>query len=344
MYALHVKATAGTLIRTQPLDVTDFGPNFTQAVTPTTQNVNAGASVPYSVTYTPLGGMTDDITVSCGALPANVACTPVPAVVNPGKGYHSIVTLATTFGPPLAAANDTIAIIGTSAPVNVTRSTSVALSVKDFSVTANTATVATNLGVNISDTILVKGLNGFIGNIPLSCAIVGTPAGMGCTLSNVNPAATSTGTSVTATITSTAATTPFGSYTVQVTGTTLAGSHTGQFTVNIKDFALGIAPTTQQILATGSTVFADYILTATALNSFSSGVTLTCITPLPTGVTCGFGSTHTSSMTVVPTALGASVPFRIAVSSSVAPNEYDLNIRGASGALIRLQPVTLELQ
>jgi hypothetical protein len=98
---------------------------------------------------------------------------------------------------------------------------------------------------------VVKALNGLTGNIPLTCTVVGSPAGMGCTLSNPNPAATSTGTSVFATITSTAATTPAGNYAVQVTGTTAAGSHIGQFTVNIKDFALGITPPSQQIANTG---------------------------------------------------------------------------------------------
>jgi len=71
----------------------------------------------------------------------------------------------------------------------------------------------------------------------------GAPAGTNCTLSNVNPAASATGASVTATIISTPATTPFGTYTVQVTGTNSAQSKTASFTVNIKDFTLGAART-----------------------------------------------------------------------------------------------------
>jgi hypothetical protein len=344
VYNLNVKGTAGTLIHQQPIAVTLWGPNFTQAVAPATQNVVAGLSTQYTVTYTPLGGMTDDIAISCGALPANVACTPVPAVVNPGNGYQSIVTLATTFGPPLVAANSTVTISGNSAAIGVTRSTNVTLSVKDFSVTANTATVATNVGTNITDTILVKALNGFTGNVALGCVIVGAPVGTNCTLSNLNPAAISTGTSVTATITSTAATTPAGSYTVQVTGTTGAGSHMAPFTVNIKDFALNIAPDTQMITATGGTVFADYVLTASAVQGFNSSVSLTCATPLPTGVTCGFGSTRAATTTVIPTLAGLPVSFRITVTGSTAPNDYHLNIRGTAGTLIRLKPVELQLQ
>src|SRR5439155_25950517 len=68
VFALQVKGTAGTLIHQQPLSVTTGGMNFTQAVTPATQNVTAGSSTSYTVTYTPLGGITQDITVGCGAL------------------------------------------------------------------------------------------------------------------------------------------------------------------------------------------------------------------------------------------------------------------------------------
>src|SRR5207245_3549442 len=92
----------------------------------------------------------------------------------------------------------------------------------------------------ITDTILVKGINGFTGNVALVCDIVGAPAGMSCALSNVNPLASSTGTSVTATIASNASTTPFGTYTLQVTGTVSGQQKQASFTVNIKDFTLGL--------------------------------------------------------------------------------------------------------
>jgi hypothetical protein len=61
-------------------------------------------------------------------------------------------------------------------------------------------------------------------------------------------------------------------------------------------------------------------------------------------VTCGFGASHTSSLSVIPTGVGVVVPFRITVTGSAAPNTYELNIRGASGTLIRLEGVELQLQ
>src|SRR5882762_2490221 len=131
VFGLQVKGTSGTLTHQQPLSVTTGGMNFTQAVTPATQNVVAGSSTAYTVTYTPLGGMTLPIDVSCGALPLSVTCTPVPAQIIPGTtGLSSVVTLQTTFAST-PAANATVAISGVSGALNnLTRSTNVTLSVK----------------------------------------------------------------------------------------------------------------------------------------------------------------------------------------------------------------------
>ncbi|MFL6299857.1 MAG: hypothetical protein ACJ71N_04540, partial [Terriglobales bacterium] len=275
---LNIKGTAGTLIHQQPLTLTTGAPNFTQAVTPTTQSVTNGSAGAYTVVYTAIGGMTQDIAVGCGALPAGVTCTAVPAIVTPGTtpGNQSIVTLQTTFGAT-PGANATVVISGVSAALNnLTRSTNVTLAVKDFSVAANTATIATNVGLNITDTIVVKGLNGFTGIVALTCAIEGAPTGTNCTLSNVNPAASSTGTSVTATITSMAATTPQGAYTVQVTGTNSGHSKTASFTLNIKDFTLatGTGAITIPQPPPGQSSSLTVPITLTALNGFNSSASL----------------------------------------------------------------------
>ncbi len=291
VFSLQVKGTSGTLVHQKPLSVTTGGHNFTQAIAPLTQNVTAGSSAAYTVTYTPLGGMTEDIAVGCGALPLGVTCTPVPAIVTPNvtPGNQSIVTLQTTFGTT-PSANATVAISGVSAALNnLTRSSNVTLSVKDFTVTRNTATVATNVGSNITDTILVKGLNGFTGVVALTCAIEGTPAGTACNLSNLNPAASAAGTSVTATITSNAGTTPQGTYTVDITGTNSGQQKTASFTVQIKDFTLGLGTNAITIPQPppGQSSSVTVPITLTAENGFNSSTTLSCVGQ-PAGVTCAF--------------------------------------------------------
>ncbi|MFL6300401.1 MAG: beta-propeller fold lactonase family protein [Terriglobales bacterium] len=335
---ITVKATAGTLIRQQTLEVDLWGPNFTEAVTPTTQNVTAGSSsAPYNVTFTPLGGMNDDIAVSCTGVPVNVTCTPVPAVVNPGTGYSSAITLGTVAGT--AAANSTIAIVGTSSGISVTRFANIMLSVKNFSVTANTATVATNVGSNITDTILVKGLNGFTGNVALSCVIVGAPAGTNCTLSNVNPAATSTGASVTTTITSDPLQTPPGAYTVQVTGTSSGQQQMASFTVNIKEFALatGTGAITIPQPPPGQSSSLTIPVTLTALNSFNTSTSLGC-TGQPTGVTCAF-----SPASGIPTSGGLASTLTITGASTAVLGDYPITVKATAGTLIRTQPLAVHL-
>jgi hypothetical protein len=304
--------------------------------------VTSGSSAIYTVTYTPLGGMTQDITVGCGALPAGVICTPNPATVTPAITplNQSVVTLQTTFGIT-PAVNSIIAISGNSAAIGVTRSNNVTLSVKDFSVTPNLATVSTNVGTNISDTVVVKGLNGFTGNVALGCVIVDAPAGMGCNLSNLNPMATSTSTNVFATITSNPATTPAGSYIVRVTGTTGAGSHTAQFTVNTRDFTLGVSPASQSVAHTGGPL--NYTTTLTALNGFTSFATLSCVAPLPAGITCGFGPSNTTSFSVIPTTLGANANVRVSVANGVGVNSYLLTIRAVSGVITRTQQIIVNV-
>ena len=340
-YNIAVKGTAGTLIRQQTLAVHLWGHNFTQAVTPTTQNATAGASAAYTVVYTGLGGMTDDIAVGCGALPPGVTCTPVPATVTPGVTplNQSIVTLTTTSGTT-PAANATVAISGVSAALNnLTRSTNVTLSVKDFTVTANTATITSNVGSNITDTILVKGLNGFTGMVNLGCVIVGAPAGMGCTLSNLNPAASAAGTSVTATITSTVATTPFGAYTVQVTGTNSAQSKTASFTVNIKDFtlALGTGAITIPQPPPGQSSSVTIPVTLTAENGFNTSTALAC-TGQPAGVTCAF-----APASLVPTIGGINSTLTLTGASTAIASDYNIVVKGTAGTLIRQQTLAVHL-
>ena len=263
----------------------------------------------------------------------NVTCTPVPAIVDPRhRGYqldrhprYGFRTLRLRTPPSRS--------LGTSPEIGVTRSTNVTLSVKDFTVTANTATVATNVGSNITDTILVKGLNGFTGNVALGCVIVGAPAGTNCTLSNLNPAASAAGTSVTATITSTAATTPFGTYTVQVMGTNSLQSKTASFTVNIKDFAL--ATGTGAIIIprppAGQSSSLTVPVTLTAENNFNTSTSLSC-TGQPAGITCAF-----TPASGIPTIAGLHSTLTVTSTSTVLTNTYHLQVKATAGALIRQQ-------
>jgi 6-phosphogluconolactonase (cycloisomerase 2 family) len=179
----------------------------------------------------------------------------------------------------------------------------------------------------------VKGLNGFTGTVALDCAIVEAHPGMACNLSNANPAATSTGTSVTATITSSAATTPTGSYTVQVTGTTSAGAHPAlPFTVNVKGIINAVSPLVQSVQSAGSQ--ANFTVTTTALNGFTGSATLSCVAPLPTGLSCGFGPSNTATLSITPSAIGTNTNLRVTVANGTPVGQYHLSANAASGTTL----------
>jgi hypothetical protein len=189
---------------------------------------------------------------------------------------------------------------------------------------------------------VVKGLNGFTGTVALDCAIVEAHPGMACNLSNANPAATSTGTSVTATITSSAATTPTGSYTVQVTGTNSGQSHPAlPFTVNIKGVSISTNPTSVSIPSTGGN--SSTTVTTTALNGFTGSVTLSCATPLPTGVTCGFGPTNAASLAVTPTLAGTNTNLKVTATASAGAGLKNLTVKATVGTTILTTPLSVNV-
>jgi len=170
-------------------------------------------------------------------------------------------------------------------------------------------------------------VNGFSGTLTLSCTVVGSPIGLGCTL----PASGSTGVSQTLTVTTSASAAP-GSYTVQVSGTNGGQSRTADVIVNVKSIVVGAAPSVQSVPSIGGQ--ANYTVTTTALNGFTGSVTLSCVTPLPSGITCGFGPTNTSTLSVTPTSAGTNSNLRISVASGTTVNQYNLSVKAASGTTL----------
>jgi len=95
------------------------------------------------------------------------------------------------------------------------------------------------------------------------------------------------------------------------------------------------------LIATGS--LTNFTATLTSLDGFNNFATLSCVAPLPAGITCGFGPSNSPSLNVIPTALGANTNVRLTVANGVAPNNYHVTIRAASGALVRTQQVSVNV-
>src|SRR5260370_33837597 len=67
------------------------------------------------------------------------------------------------------------------------------------------------------------------------------------------------------------------------------------------------------------------MITATLKAGTAQSVTLSCVTPLPSGISC----TSFNPPSVTPSSTGASSVLTIAVASSVAPGTYSVQVTGA---------------
>jgi len=127
----------------------------------------------------------------------------------------------------------------------------------------------------------------------------------------------------------TAATTPAGTYTLTVTGTSGTLTHTATVTlvVNAPDFSVGASPSSQTVSQGGSTT---YNLTITPTNGFSGQVTLS-VSGLPSAATGSFTinpATSTSALSVQ-------------TDSATPAGSYTLTITGTSATLTHTATVTL---
>jgi hypothetical protein len=92
------------------------------------------------------------------------------------------------------------------------------------------------------------------------------------------------------------------------------------------DFSLTAnAPTSATVTAGNN---ASYVLTLTALNGFSSGVSLAC-TSLPSGTNCSFSSSNP----VTPTSAGSSEIINISTATTTTAGTYTVSVTGTSGTL-----------
>src|SRR4051812_4859553 len=299
-YSMYVNAADGSK---NVWDSVGFSvADFPAVVTPSTlTTVVSGNPATYSILFNEVY-MNQQVAVSCGGLVAGMTCTPAPSSIWPGQ--NSTVSIGTTAGTtPL----QTTTIQLTGSALGGTRSKTVQLKTTDFSLASATAgDLAVNVTGSSTRTISAKALNGFAGLVALSCSIAGSPLGMACVVpASVTP--TSTGAALTASVSAATGAAP-GAYTVMVTGTNSGQSRTYSFIAQVKDYHLSSVPTSRNVgtVPSGQTDHTTYALSAFADNGFSSAVALSCVTPLPTGVSCAFapssvtpnGSGATSTLTV----------------------------------------------
>ncbi len=231
--ALSVATTAATPTGTYPLTITGTSgalthsttvtlvvtapptPDFSLSGSPTSQTVVQGSGTSYAVTVTPSGGFSGSVSLSVSGLPAGAsgAFSPNPTT--------STSTLSVTTSAATPTGSYALTVTGTSGAL--TRSTTVTLVVTgpnpDFSLSASPPSQTISPGASTTYTVTINPISGFTG--PVDLTVSGLPNWSGASFSPT-PAISS---SVLTVSTSPNRKTPLGTYTLTITGTSGALTH-----------------------------------------------------------------------------------------------------------------------
>jgi subtilase family serine protease len=199
----------------------------------------------------------------------------------------------------------------------------------DFTISASPASQTVVQGSGTSYTATVGALNGFSGVVSFS--VSGLPTGAGATF---NPTSV-TGSGSSSLSVTTAATTPAGTYTLTVTGTSGSLVHSTTVTLIVtppatSDFTITASPSSRSIRRGNTTT---YTVTVTAINGFTGTVNLTS-----TGAP--------SSATFAPTSItgSGSSTFTVVTTNMTTRKTYTINVKGTAISLVHSVNVTLTVR
>jgi len=291
--------------------------DFAVSSAPSSKSVVAGGSASYSVTLTPLGGFTDTASFAVSGLPGNAAVSFAPPTVTTA----GMTTMTVTTGGSTPAGTYPLRLTATSGAI--THTTSVSLIVQppppDFTISATPSSRTVSQSSTTSYTATISPLQGFKGTVVLTAGTL--PAGVTATLGP--PTIPGTGSSNVSVRTS--ASTPRGTYTLTVTGTSGTITHSTTMTMivtgNPPDFTVTpVGSASQQVPAGRDATFQIGI---SPLAGFSGPVALTTNT-LSNGTTTALspaivnlnGTTTATASLVVHTAAGKRVHYDVIVTAA----------------------------
>jgi Bacterial Ig domain/Glycosyl hydrolase catalytic core len=271
-------------------------------ITTTTVNLTDAAGTNFSGAFTQASGSNGNyVKFSITAAGFTLSATPGAANVNKRAPVNGIQIVPT--GPPSP----------------------------DFSIAASPASTTVTQGAGTSYTVTVGALNGFSGTVNLG--VSGAPVG---TMTAFTPSSVSGAGTATLDI-STGASTPAGSVTLAIAGTsgTLTHSTTVTFVVNAPppppDFSMSAAPPARSVAPGGVTT---YNVTVGPLNGFAGTVSFGA-TGLPAGASASF-----SPLTV--TASG-STTMTVTTDGGTPTGTSTVTITGTSGAVTHSATASLSV-
>jgi hypothetical protein len=218
-YTLTVTGVGGSLTHTTAVTLVVSGPDFTLSASPSSQTVLPGGATSYSVSISPTGGFTGQVTLSVSGLPGgggSGSFAPNPATTS--------TTLSVTTSTITPTGGYTLTITGVSG--SLTHTTTVSLVVippPDFTLSDSPVSQTVTQGGSTSYSVSISPTGGFTGQVTLS--VSGLPGGASGSFAP-NPATASSTLSVT-----TSTSTPLGTSTLTITG--VGGTLTHTTTVSL---------------------------------------------------------------------------------------------------------------
>ena len=201
------------------------------------------------------------------------------------------------------------------------------ITVADFSLSATPASRSVLPGAGTTYTATVAPINGFTGNV--SFDVLGLPSGASASFT---PGSVSSSGSTTLAV-STSASTPLGTYTLTINGTSGPITRSTNATLVVAgSFSLSIAPLSRTVPTAGSTT---YVVTLIPGSGFTGPVTFS-ISALPKFVTARFSP---SSVTT-----SGTTTLILDTKKNVARGTYSLTVSGTSNGQVHSAPITLTVQ
>jgi hypothetical protein len=296
-------------------------PDFTLSASPASQSVIQGNSVAYSAIVTALNGYTGAISFSVSGLPAGASLTPPPPNVT-NSGTSAITILTDSAATPVG----TYPLVITATDGVLSHTASVTLIVNsnapaDFTLSATPSSQTVSAGINAGYQINMGSVGGFNGLVNLSASV--TPVVAGGPVASLNPTSL-TGSGISALTVTTGSTTPAGTYTITITGTSGSLVHSTSVTlivtaVGTGDFSMS-SPNTFTVKRGQS---GSLPVTITGQAGFSGTVNLS-VAGLPSLVTGTFSPTSV-------TGSGTS-NLILTVNNQQRQGTFQLTITGISGS------------
>lgn len=343
IYTLTITGTAGALTRSTHvlLEIKEKQapePGFTITTTTPTRTVIQGNITHYNIYINPINEFSGSTRLKVAGLPLKARATFQPNPVNPD--VESKLRIFTKEDTPVGSY--TLTVTGTAGEIS--HSIDVTLEVIEkkevvepgFTIAVEPANRSVVRGQSTDYQVTVSAVNEFSGEVGFK--IEGLPTGAAA---EFQPGNILGGGESKLNIT-TAETTPVGTYTLTVTGTSGQLSHSAEVTLEIEemppepDFTLSASPTGRTILRGEST---EYTLTVTGLNDFSGQVTLSTV-----GLPAGSGAQFTTHTVTLDTNTGSGQStLQITTSAETPIGSHTFTVSAESGEIKHSVTLTLTL-